>query len=219
MVNSGAMNPPRPAAMWQFEHSPLPKKRVSPRLGSPGSGAESPLPSIECTYSATARMEPAPKLRNDGMPVPGTPLRRISVSSFWERFWTTGLVAIFGARWVPLPSKPWQPAQVDANICAPRGGRGEFPVCALEGGFWACPTKEMKITPKLTNPQARLKMGFMDLCDEYFWGTDIGPRLKLLILDKQGLNVKAEPIRPVRATKAASSSALPGRGSSNGVLL
>ena len=33
------MNPPRPAAIWQAEHWALPKKSISPRWGSPGSGA------------------------------------------------------------------------------------------------------------------------------------------------------------------------------------
>src|SRR5262249_46926412 len=150
--------------------SPLLKKMASPRLGSPGSGPEPPLSSIESTYSATARIEPGPRLRNDGIPVPGTPLRRISVSSFSESFWITGLVAILGARWVPLPSKPWQPAQAEANICAPRGRSGECLVGALADVFWASATNEMKITPKLANHDARLlMMGFKDTLHECSW--------------------------------------------------
>src|SRR5215475_11688151 len=161
------MNPPRPAAIWQFEHAPLLKKIASPRFGSPGSGADPSLSSIDCTYSATAWIEPAPRLRNDGIPVPGTPWRRISVRSFCESFWTAGLVAILGARWVPLPSKPWQPAQVEAKICAPRRRRLECPVGVFAVVFWPCASKEMKITPRVTNHDARLlRMGFMDAFDE-----------------------------------------------------
>jgi len=76
----------------------------------------------------------------------------------------------------------------------------------------------MKITPKFANPQAHREMGFMDAFDEYFW-RDIGPRSKLLILEKQALNVKAAPIYRFEQPMPLRVALFPGRGSSNGVLL
>src|SRR5580692_10038289 len=36
-----------------------------------------------------------------------------------ERCWTLGFSAILGARSPPRPSRPWQWAQVEANLCLP----------------------------------------------------------------------------------------------------
>ncbi|MDQ1390425.1 MAG: hypothetical protein QOF56_3879 [Acidobacteriaceae bacterium] len=55
-----------------------------------------------------------------GIPVPGMPFSIIWAICASESRCAFGLSAMFGARSPPLPSKPWQLAQVDAKVFSPR---------------------------------------------------------------------------------------------------
>ena len=54
-----------------------------------------------------------------GIPVPGMPFSIMCAICVSESRCTFRLSAMFGARSPPLPSRPWQLAQVDAKVCLP----------------------------------------------------------------------------------------------------
>ena len=56
----------------------------------------------------------------EGIPVPGTPSETMRNISSADNFCTWGLLTILGARWLPVPSSPWQPTQFEPKICLPR---------------------------------------------------------------------------------------------------
>src|SRR5215469_13692957 len=92
----------------------------------------------------------APSEWKAGIPVPDIPLEMMFESSLSDSRRTLGLDVMLGARSLPRPSRPWQPAQVVEKIRFPPGeAAGLAPAsCAKEGASINAPHRHTAAIPR-----------------------------------------------------------------------
>ena len=105
--------------MWQSAQPAFPEKSTLPFAGSPGTAGAAPLPCSNRKCLTVAETVAAPRDAKDGIPPCGIPVIKMCESSSSDFRTSSARVAMSGPRSPPFPSRPWQAAQVDSNVCRP----------------------------------------------------------------------------------------------------